>query len=94
MMERLPCSWPGEALRVIRPREGADFIYAPKQELFVTDVDTRAAGLTTRTQVSSSVQRSGQTALPITKISVTGRTEAINVAVKRGLVHMDPAPVA
>jgi DNA-binding NarL/FixJ family response regulator len=28
------------------------------------------------------------------KLKVTGRTEAINVAMKRGLVHMDPQPVA
>jgi DNA-binding NarL/FixJ family response regulator len=28
------------------------------------------------------------------KLKVTGRTEAINVAVKRGLVHMDSAAVA
>jgi two-component system NarL family response regulator len=28
------------------------------------------------------------------KLNVTGRTEAINVAVRRGLVHMDPAAIA
>ena len=28
------------------------------------------------------------------KLKVTGRTEAINVAMRRGLVHMDPLAVA
>lgn len=28
------------------------------------------------------------------KLHVTGRTEAINVAVRRGLVHMDPVAAA
>jgi DNA-binding CsgD family transcriptional regulator len=28
------------------------------------------------------------------KLNVTGRTEAINVAVRRGLVHMDPVAAA
>jgi hypothetical protein len=28
------------------------------------------------------------------KLKVTGRTEAINAAMRRGLVHMDPLAVA